>query len=179
MSKIIKVIIGSVRPQRAGKAVGDWVMKQAETYDGDIEFELIDLKEVDLPFMDEPVSPKAGDGYVNDHTKEWSKRISDGDGFVLVTPEYNHGYAPALKNAFDYLYKEWKDKPAGFVGYGGSGARDSIRQFKEVLTMLGMKFVDEQIGIGKVWAAFDENGDIKEENLRGDIQALFKQLDEF
>lgn len=177
MPKNITVILGSVRTGRAGKAIADWVMKQTEQYQGDLVFELLDLKELNLPFMDEPVSPMASDDYVHEHTKKWSHMVKAIDGFVIVTPEYNHGYPPVLKNAIDFLYNEWKDKPVGLVGYGGSGARASIRQLREILLFTGMKPLEEQVGVGKIWEALDENGNVKQENIRGNIQDLFTQLE--
>ena len=98
MIQKIKVIIGSVRTRRLGKTVADWIMRQAENYDEGLEFELVDLKEVNLPFMDEPVPPKMSDNYAHDHTRKWSKMIKEADALILVTPEYNHGYPPVLKN---------------------------------------------------------------------------------
>lgn len=178
MSKKIKIILGSVRTERAGIHIATWVMCQIEKYQGKLDIELIDLKEINLPFMDEPVSPMASDNYVHEHTKQWSEIISKSDGFVFITPEYNHGYPPVLKNAIDFLFKEWQGKPVGFVGYGGSGARDSIRLMKEVIEFMGMKTINEQVGIGKIWDAFDDNGDVKKENIRGDIFKLLSELEE-
>lgn len=177
MTKKILVILGSVRTARAGKAVADWVMNQTEKFTDKLEFELIDLKEINLPFMDEPVSPMSSNDYVNEHTKKWSKIIDAADGFVFITPEYNHGVSPVLKNALDFLFQEWKDKPVAFVGYGGSGARESIRQLKEVIVFMGMKPLEDQVGIGKIWEAVDPDGNIAEEHLQGDILDLFKQLE--
>lgn len=177
MARKVKVILGSVRPNRAGKAIADWVMKQSETYEGDLEFELLDLMDVNLPFMDEPAPPMMSDDYVHEHTRKWSATIREADAFVIVTPEYNHGYPPVLKNAIDFLYSEWKDKPVAFVGYGGSGARDSIRQLREIIGFVGMKPLDDQVTIGQIWEAVDADGKVKEENIRGDIQSLFAQLE--
>ena len=112
----IKVIIGSVRTHRRGKPIADWIMRQAENYDGRLEFELVDLKGVNLPFLDEPVPPKTSDNYVHEHTRNWSAMMKEADGLILVTPEYNHGYSPALKNAIDFLYNEWQGMPVGVVG---------------------------------------------------------------
>lgn len=169
--KKIKIILGSIRTQRAGINVADWVNEEVKKYEGSLEFDFIDLKEVNLPFMDEPVSPMASTDYVHEHTKKWSKLIEDSDGFIFITPEYNHGYSPVLKNALDFLYQEWKGKPALLVGYGGSGARDAIRQLREVLTFLGLKPLEKQIGIGKIWEG------LKPESIRGDLQELLDSLE--
>ncbi len=178
MNKRVKVILGSVRSERAGINIAEWVMKEVKEYQGHLDFEFIDLKDLGLPFMDEPMSPMASDKYVHSHTKKWSQTIKDSDAFIFITPEYNHGYSPVLKNAIDFLFKEWKDKPAGFVGYGGSGARGSIRQLREVFNFIGLKVMEEQVGIGKIWEAVDEKGDVKKENIRGSLLTLLSQIEE-
>ena len=174
MSKQVKVILGSIRPGRAGKTIADWVIKKSKEYDGDLAFELIDLKEVDLPFMDEPMPPMMSDDYANEHTKRWSAMIKNADALVIVTPEYNHGYPPVLKNAIDFLYNEWKDMPVGLVGYGGGGATHAIRQLREILEYVGMKVLEDPVTIGKIWDAVDEEGNVKPENTRGNILEVFR-----
>lgn len=177
--KKVKIILGSTRTNRAGEKVANWVNKRAAEYSGNISFEFIDLKVINLPFIDEPVSPMATNGdYAHEHTKQWSKIIDDADGFLIITPEYNHGYPAVLKNAIDFLYKEWEGKPVGIVGYGGSGARSSIRQLREILEFVKMKPLEDQVGIGEIWAAFDEEGVLDESKVRGDLMDIFKQLDE-
>ena len=178
MAPKVKVILGSVRTGRIGKPVADWVMRRAQEYDGDLEFELIDLKEVNLPFLDEPAPARRGHDYVHEHTKRWSKMIKDADALVIITPEYNHGYPPVLKNAIDFLYKEWNDLPVGLVGYGGGGATHSIRQLREVMELVKMKVLEYQVTIARIWEALDENGNVKPENIQGDIHELFRKLEE-
>src|SRR5206468_12600854 len=118
----IAIIIGSTRPGRKGKAVAKWVYESAQKH-SDAEIELVDIKDFDLPLLDEPVSPIMGQ-YIHQHTKTWSEKIASFDAYVFVTPEYNHGTSGALKNAIDFLYHEWTNKAAGFIGYGGTaGAR--------------------------------------------------------
>lgn len=176
--KKIFLILGSVRANRAGEKVAHWLMNQTKDYHGNLDFELIDLKEQALPFMDEPVSPMTSSDYLQPHTKAWSQRIQAADGFIFITPEYNHGVSPALKNAIDFLYREWQDKPVAFVGYGGSGARDSIRKLRETVEFIGMRPLDRQLGIGKIWEAFDQNGMINPENIKGDVKKMFYELEE-
>ena len=176
MSKKVKVIMGSVREARAGEAVAEWFMEHTKRFENDIHFELVDLAQVNLPLMDEPAPAMAGNAYVHQHTKDWSKSISEADGFVFITPEYNHGYSPALKNAVDYLYSEWKDKPAAMVGYGSAGASHAIRQFREVLEFVGVRPLADQVGIDQIWDAFDKQGHIKQEKIRGDVVALIRSL---
>ena len=137
MTASLKVIIGSTRPVRAGVAVAEWFRDLAAKHP-DFDTELVDLAEVNLPLLDEPEHPRHG-RYVREHTKRWSRVVGSADAFVFVVPEYNHGYNAATKNALDYLYAEWRDKPVGFVGYGGrAGGMRSVGMLTEVVTALGM-----------------------------------------
>lgn len=119
----IGIIIGSTRPTRLGDQVGRWIHEHASRL-SEAEFEVIDLAEVDLPLLDEPLSASQG-RYEHAHTRAWAERIAPLDGFIFVTPEYNHAPNAALINALSYLYAEWNDKAAGLVSYGftASGAR--------------------------------------------------------
>ena len=174
--KKIKIIIGSTRDERVGDKVAQWVFEQSQLYKGNLEFEIIDLKEVNLPLFNEPKSPYERE-YKYQHTKDWSTVISKSDGFIFVTPEYNHGYPASLKNAIDYLYHEWTGKPAAFVGYGSRGAKDSVRQLSEVLVRLKFNVLDYKIGIKKIWEAIDNHGTVKADYITGDIQMLFSEID--
>lgn len=137
--KKIGVIIASVRDGRAGESVAKYVADLANSNANGFEYSLIDLKAINLPLLNEPF-PAAMNNYQYQHTKDWSKLISGYDGFIVVTPEYNHGYPAAIKNALDYLFVEWNNKPIGFVGYGysASGAR-AIEQLRQVLVNLQLK----------------------------------------
>lgn len=139
----IAIIIGSTRPGRVGEAVGHWVYEMARQRD-DAVFELIDLKEVNLPLLDEPVPPSMGQ-YSKQHTKDWAARINPFDAFVFVTPEYNHGTCGALKNALDFLYQEWNNKAAGFVGYGGAGGVRAVESLRLVMGELQIADVRNQV----------------------------------
>ncbi len=141
----VAVIIGSTRPQRRGEAVGKWVYELARRR-GDAQFELIDLKEVGLPLLDEPV-PASGGQYAHEHTKAWSRRIEPFDAFVFVTPEYNHGPPAALKNAIDFLYKEWNGKACGFVSYGGDGGIRAVEALRVVVATLQMADVGKSVSL--------------------------------
>ena len=124
----IGIILGSTRPGRRGEQVANWVFEVAsKRTDG--EFELIDLVDYPLPHLDEPMPPSLGQ-YQNQHTKDWAATISRFDGFVFVTPEYNHSTSGVLKNAIDYLYAEWNNKAMGVVSYGvvgGARAAEHLR----------------------------------------------------
>jgi NAD(P)H-dependent FMN reductase len=127
----VAIIVGSTRPGRKGETVARWVYEIASSR-GDAEFGLVDIKEYDLPLLDEPNSAIFGQ-YSNDHTKAWSAKIASFDAFVFVTPEYNHATSGALKNAIDYLYKEWNNKAAGFVGYGGAGGTRAVENLRLIM----------------------------------------------
>jgi NAD(P)H-dependent FMN reductase len=133
----LKIIIGSTRPGRAGAAVAGWFHALAVQHGG-FDADLVDLAAVGLPLLDEPEHPRRG-RYAHEHTKQWSRIIAAGDAYVFVVPEYNHGYNAATKNALDYLYHEWRNKPVGFVSYGGiaAGTR-AVQMLLQVVTTLGM-----------------------------------------
>ena len=139
----IGIIIGSTRPGRVGEAVAKWVYEIAKTRD-DAEFELVDIKDYNLPLLDEP-APAATQKYTKDHTKKWSAKISELDGFIFVTPEYNHSTSAALKNALDYLYKEWTNKAAGFVSYGGIGGARAVESLRPMMAQFKIADVREQV----------------------------------
>ena len=143
---ILNVIVGSIRPGRAGAPIAEWFIDRSRAHGG-FDVEVSDLAEIRLPLMEEPNHPRLRQ-YVHSHTHEWSARIDRADAVVFVTPEYNYGYPATLKNAFDYLHNEWKDKPAGFVSYGGvaAGTR-AVQQFKQVITTVKMVPVFESVNI--------------------------------
>jgi len=113
----LTVIIGSTRPGRAGLPIAEWFVSRARLHGG-FDVEVADLAEIGLPLLDEPNHPRLRQ-YLHQHTKAWSAVIDRADAVVFVTPEYNYGYPATVKNSIDYLHEEWKDKPAGFVSYGG------------------------------------------------------------
>jgi NAD(P)H-dependent FMN reductase len=115
----IAVILGSTRPGRRGETVAHWVMDHARRR-SDAEFELVDLADYPLPHLDEPLPPSMGQ-YQNAHTQDWAATIGRFDGFIFVTPEYNHSTSGVLKNAIDFLYAEWNNKAMGIVSYGAAG----------------------------------------------------------
>ncbi len=134
----IAVIIGSTRPNRVGEGVARWIFELLSQRQ-DAQFELVDLKDFNLPLLDEPGIPSMGN-YTQAHTLKWAAKISGFDAFVFVTPEYNHGTCAALKNALDFLYTEWNNKACGFVSYGGSGGTRAVEQLR--LTMAELQIAD-------------------------------------
>ena len=141
----IAIILGSTRPGRNGAAVATWVRDIASRR-SDAEFELVDLADFPLPHLDEPMPPAMG-VYSNDHTKAWSAKIAEFDGYVFVTPEYNHSTSGVLKNALDYLYTEWNNKAAAFVSYGGVGGARAVEHLRLVASELQLATVRGQVAI--------------------------------
>ena len=141
----IAIIIGSTRPGRKGEAVAKWVYEIAQKRT-DAEFELVDIKDFNLPLLDEPVPPSRGQ-YSKEHTKAWAAKIDSFDAYVFVTPEYNHGTCGALKNAIDFLYKEWNNKAAGFVGYGSALGVRAVEHLRLVMAELQIADVRAQVGL--------------------------------
>src|SRR5437870_10005931 len=141
----IGIILGSTRPGRNGEAVAKWVYQIAQKR-SDAEFELVDIKDFNLPLLDEPIPPSM-DQYSKEHTTAWAAKIDSFDAFVFVTPEYNHGISGALKNAIDFLYKEWNNKAAGFVGYGGALGVRAVEHLRLVMGELQVADVRAQVGL--------------------------------
>ena len=134
----IQIIVGSIREGRIAIKVAKWLFNEIHTLDySTISIEVVDLKEWDLPFFAGKNSPATGI-YDQPKQQEWATKIASGDAFIFVTPEYNHGLSPVLKNAIDYIYKEWQAKPAAFVSYGGTNGSRSVDQLKQVCGSIGM-----------------------------------------
>lgn len=141
----IAVVVGSTRPGRNGEAVANWVYNIAGKR-GEAQFELVDLADYNLPLLDEPVPPSMGQ-YTNEHTQRWAAKVAEFDGYVFVTPEYNHGPSGALKNALDYVYAEWNNKAAGFVGYGTAGGARAVEQLRLIMAELQVATVRAQVAL--------------------------------
>jgi NAD(P)H-dependent FMN reductase len=169
------VVIGATRPGRAGGPVGQWFYEHASAHGG-FEPELIDLAEVGLPMMDEPNHPRLGQ-YTQPHTKAWSKMVDRADAFAFVTPEYNHGPAPALINALAYLSAEWAYKPAGIVSYGGVSAGTRAAEItKGVLTTLKMVVPPEAVHIPFVAQFIEDGRVVPSEELEVGATGLLDEL---
>ncbi|WP_394618493.1 NADPH-dependent FMN reductase [Lentzea sp. JNUCC 0626] len=141
----IGIIIGSTRPGRNGEQVARWVLENAEQR-ADATFELVDLQDFPLPHLDEPMPPAMGQ-YQHDHTKEWAAKIASFDGFVMVTPEYNHSTSGVLKNAIDYLFAEWNNKAVGFVSYGSVGGARAVEHLRLIAGELKMADVRTSVSL--------------------------------
>ncbi|HEX6550692.1 MAG TPA: NAD(P)H-dependent oxidoreductase [Gammaproteobacteria bacterium] len=143
MSLKIGIIVGSTRPGRNAMGVAKWVADVASQRK-DARFEVVDIQDFNLPLLDEPVPPSLGQ-YSKPHTLAWAKKIASLDGFVFVTPEYNHGITGALKNAIDFLYAEWNNKAAGFVSYGSAGGARAVESMRLVMAEVQVATVRAQV----------------------------------
>jgi NAD(P)H-dependent FMN reductase len=142
----VAIITGSTRPARNNLAVAAWVLREAQKRK-DAEFELVDIADYDLPLLDEPMPPMLGQ-YTHAHTRIWSEKIKSFDAYVFVTPEYNHSTSGALKNAIDYLGREWHNKAAGFVSYGGDGnGVRAVEHLRLVMAELMVATVRAQVAL--------------------------------
>lgn len=132
----IGVILGSTRDARFGDKPAKWFMGLANQRT-DLQFELLDLRDYELPFFNE-VASNAWAPTQNEAGIRWQKKIAEFDGYVIITPEYNHGPTGVLKNALDYAYVEWVRKPVAFVGYGSVGAARAVEQLRMIVNELQM-----------------------------------------
>jgi NAD(P)H-dependent FMN reductase len=170
----VAFVLGSTRPGRNGEAVARWAFDIARKRK-DAEYEFIDLKDYNLPLLDEPVPPMMGQ-YMHDHTKAWAERIDSFDAFVFVTPEYNHGTSAALKNALDYLYKEWNNKAAGFISYGRALGARAVEQLRLVMGELRIADVRSQVALS-LYADFDDMSKFKpSEGKEKDVLTLLDDV---
>jgi NAD(P)H-dependent FMN reductase len=141
----IGIIVGSTRPGRKAAAVAKWVFDILKSRK-DAEFEIVDIEDYKLPLLDEPVPPVMHQ-YSNPHTKTWSEKIASLDAYIFVTPEYNHATSAALKNAIDFLFHEWNNKAAGFVGYGGAGGVRAVENLRLVMGEIKIADVRAQVAL--------------------------------
>lgn len=158
----ILVLLGSARQGRAGDSVAAWVMNQLSKHP-DIEAELVDLAALQLPFYNEAMQPAdiKDRNYTEPKGKVWAEKVGSADAFMFLCAEYNHGYTALLKNAIDWVYYEWVNKPVGFISYSSgaiAGAR-VVEQLKPVCIHVGLYPLGAAIDIPKVATFFTENGE--------------------
>ena len=149
----LMIVIASIRQGRGGLSVGRWFEEQAAQHEAFV-LDVVDLAELDLPLMTEPNHPRL-QRYTQQHTKAWSARVSAADAFVFVIPEYNHGLNAATKNAIDFLYAEWNNKAAGFVGYGSAGGVRAVEQLRLVMAEVQVATVRNQVALS-LFTDFEE-----------------------
>ncbi len=141
----VAVVIGSTRPARICPGIAEWVRGVAQQ-GSPLHYELVDLADVGLPLLDEPQMAALGQ-YQHEHTRAWSRTVGSFDGFIFVFPQYNWGYPAPLKNALDFLYVEWQDKPVSYVTYGTRGGNKAAAQFQGVLAGLDMRELEDHLEV--------------------------------
>ncbi len=156
----IQLIIGSTRPSRVSPQIAEWMIKNLPKVDG-VEYEVIDLAEVNLPLLDEAAHPMVQQ-YQHDHTKAWSETIKQANGYIFLTAEYNAGYPASLKNAIDYLYHEWIGKSVMVVSYGVGGGTTASAQLHQVAERLKMRITEISPAFAIPNDIKDANGQIKD-----------------
>lgn len=157
MSKKVQLIIGSTRQNRLSPSIADWIKTQVAKND-ELELEVIDLKELDLPLFDEPTPPSMAPG-VSPSAKSWAAKVSSADAFIILSPEYNAGYPGVLKNAIDYLKEEWHHRPVTIVTYGFGGGVSSAAQLQQVFARIGSEIVESGVAID-IGGILNETGGI-------------------
>jgi NAD(P)H-dependent FMN reductase len=150
----IAIIIGTTRPNRRGEAVAKWTLELANKHGG-AEFSIVDLRDYALPLLDEPAPPSMGN-YVHEHTKRWSAAVDSFDGYIFVTPEYNHSISGAMKNALDFVYREWNNKVAGFVSYGTTGGVRAVEHLRAIAAEIQIADVRSHVSLSLMtdWVNF-------------------------
>jgi NAD(P)H-dependent FMN reductase len=171
----LQIIIASTRPGRVGPVIGDWFTQAAKAHGG-FDVEVTDLAELNLPFLDEAAHPMSG-VYEHQHTKDWSATVGAADAFVFVMPEYNFSFTAPLKNALDFLNREWAYKPVAFVSYGGvSGGMRAVQMIKQVVQALRMIPVTDAVVIPFVKTLIDDEGFHPNELMTGSATVVLDEL---
>ena len=154
----IAIVTGASRPGSVNESVAEWVLAQVAGR-ADAEFELVNVADFNLPLLDEAY-PAMYQNYQNDHTKTWSAKISEFDGFIFVAHEYNHSAGPVLVNALSYLNAEFNNKAAGFVSYGSMGGVRAVEHLRGVLSELQVAHVRNQV-MFSLFADFENFSEFK------------------
>jgi NAD(P)H-dependent FMN reductase len=155
----IQLIIGSTRPGRVGPQIADWLVANLPTQKL-TEYEIIDIADYNLPLFDEPAHPSMNQ-YTKAHTKAWSRKIKEADGYIFLTPEYNASFPAALKNAIDFLFHEWTGKPVMIVSYGVHGGHGASTHLRDVVELLKMRPTDLSPALTLTRGMSGEDGKIK------------------
>jgi NAD(P)H-dependent FMN reductase len=172
----IKIIIASTRPGRFGPKAATWVYNIAKNRT-DARFVIVDLKEVNLPFFDEEKHPTLHQ-YEHEHTKRWAQIVEEADGFIFVNPEYNLGVVAPMKNALDFLYVEWNNKPLAFVSYGASaGGKSAQQQVRSIVANLNMYDIAESVIPANYRTQLNEQGEfIPTDRQNKSIETMLDKL---
>ncbi|MQS52456.1 NADPH-dependent FMN reductase [Companilactobacillus mishanensis] len=170
--KSIGLIIGSNRPNRIAIKIAKWIDENFDS--SSLELEMIDLKKINLPFLDEPEIPAKGN-YQQGHTIKWAKEINSLDGIIILYPQYNWGYPAVLKNALDYLYDEWRGKPVSTIVYGSHGGFQAQIALDLVLKGLHMNTLNSNISLSINTDAFNVDTDL--EKYRFNLEAVTHEFE--
>ena len=172
------IIVGSTRVHRLGRSVADWTLEATRRLAAqDVEIELVDLADFALPVLDEPAPAMTG-AVAHAHTKRWGAAIAAFDGFIVVTPEYNHGVPGSLKNAIDYLFHEWNDKAVGFVSYGAHGGVRAVEQLRQTAAEIKLADVRAQVVLS-IYTDVDYTGfDVSDPTTIGSFAPAERHLDD-
>jgi NAD(P)H-dependent FMN reductase len=175
----VAVVVGSTRPTRICLGIAEWIRGVIQQ-DSPLQYELLDLAEVNLPLLDEPLQASL-EQYEHEHTRQWSRTVSSYSGFLFVFPQYNWGYPAALKNALDFLYHEWHDKPATVASYGTRGGNRGASQLLTVLQGLHMRALDNHLELVVKNDDVDENWQLKDVEAtltpyRDQLRAIDEQM---
>lgn len=175
----ILVVLGSIREGRVGEKVADWVMEQIGKRQNKSEYELLDLKEYPMKLYQEAKHPAMLDGKSSDKiANKWIAKVAQADGYLIITPEYNHGPSAALKNALDYAYFEWNRKAIGFVSYGGaSGGIRAVEQLRLAAIELQLVPIRESVAIQFVGQKIEDGKIILGKHFESSLVKTLEQLE--
>lgn len=144
----VAIVTCSTRSPRLNPFISQFIFQTFQSSQSDTTIRIIDLQDQALPLYDEPAVPShlpsddPTPHYTNEHTRRWSTTVRQYDAFIFVTPQYNWSIPASLKNALDYLFYEWKGKPAAIVAYGGKGGGKAAEHLRQILTGLRMQVVE-------------------------------------
>lgn len=175
----ILVVLGSIREGRAGDKVSDWVMSETKNRNPEFEYEFLDLKDYPMKSYEESAHPAMLNGKTSDEmANKWIKKVKDADGFVFVTPEYNHLPSGALKNAIDYAYVEWHKKPIAYVSYGGaSGGSRAVEVLRLAAIEQQLVPIRESVVIQFVGHKIENNKLVPDKYMENALNATLDQLE--
>jgi len=175
----LKVILSSVREERQGEKVSNWVMDELAS-NREFDSELLDLKNYQFPYYEDALSPsQLRMPYNTDLRQQWAEKIAEADAVLIITPEYNHSYPAVLKSALDVIYHEWNNKPVGFISYGGNGnGARSVEHLRLVAIELQMAPIREGIhlGIFSGEEIFDASGEMIVKSNNRKLEKLMSSL---
>lgn len=170
--KKIAIISGTIRHNSNTLKVAKWIKKKTKNESN--VYKLVDLVDFNLPHYNEPISPKNVVDYKNHETRKWSETIKQYDAFIFVIPEYNGFFPGVVKDAVDFLYHEWTNKPYGLVGVGGKGGKWACEHLQTLLGRFDMTYIG-YVGVTNPWTSIDVQGNVDETTLTDSLESLLKE----